>query len=85
MLRLMAGGLFEDAHPQLSLAGVVHPQPGMELLRRLKRLVRFIAHVLIAACEYFTRATGTFGIKAAANICPTRFARYPPEAHPCVV
>lgn len=32
----LAGGLFEDAHPQLRLAGVVHPQPCAELLGRFK-------------------------------------------------
>jgi hypothetical protein len=50
----LAGGLFEDAHPKLSLAGVVHPQPRVELLRRFKREVCLITHELIAACGYFT-------------------------------
>ena len=45
----LAGGLFEDAHPQLRLAGVVGLQPCVELLRRFKGVVRCITHEFIAA------------------------------------
>ena len=42
--RRLAGGLFEDAHPKLRLAGVVHPQPRVELLGCFERVVCFFAH-----------------------------------------
>ena len=40
----LAGGLFEDAHPKLSLAGVVHPQPRVELFGCFKGVVRGVTH-----------------------------------------
>ena len=45
----LAGGLFEDAHPQLRLAGVVGLQPCVELLRRLKCVACRVTHKFIAA------------------------------------
>ena len=60
----MAGGLFVDAHPQLGLAGVVHPQPRVELLRRLERVVCWFAHNLIAASAYSISTSGLFGLHA---------------------
>ena len=44
----LAGGLFEDTHPQLCLAGVVGLQPCVELFWRFKGVVRRFALLLIA-------------------------------------
>lgn len=57
----LTGGLFEDAHPQLRLAGVVGLQPCVEVFWRFKGVVGGVAHVLIAACAYSTGASDLFG------------------------
>lgn len=57
----LACGLFENAHPQLRLVGVVGLQPYVELFLRFKGVVRGVAHVLIAACAYSAVASDLFG------------------------
>ena len=57
----LAGGLFEDAHPQLCLAGVGGLQPCVELFWRFKGVVCLGAHLLIAACACIQSARARFG------------------------
>ena len=56
----LAGALFEDAHPQLGLASVIHPQLRVELLGSFKGVGFNFAHKFIAFFANSTRAAALF-------------------------